>query len=344
MSHSSQLPATVPQPFGAALAPAVSAAAATYLAAGLQGADNTRRAYLSDLRSFDQFCAERQQCPLPASVATLIEYVTHLADTPARPRANARPGALPRPPRKFATLKRHLAAIQKNHLLRGYPSAVAAPELAAVLDGIARLKGKRQKQAPAFTVEHLKDVIRGLDRTTPGGLRDRALLLLGFAGAFRRSELAALDASHVRLTSKALLIDMVSSKTNQHGELENKAVFYAPDELFCPVRAVLEWQALLGRTTGPLFVRLARGAAGEPARLGQHRLTAKGINELVQKHFGQHFTAHSLRAAFVTVAVQKGQSNKAIKNQTKQKTDAMIERYARLNDVETFNAAQHLGL
>jgi site-specific recombinase XerD len=294
----------------------------------LHGADNTRRAYISDLRGFDQFCAERSYCPLPADVATLIEYVTHLADTPPVPRANARPNALPRPPRKFATLKRHLAAIQKNHQLRGYPSAVGAPELAAVLDGIARLKGKRQKQAPAFTVEQLKEVIRSIDRTTPSGLRDRALLLLGFAGAFRRSELAALDVNHVRLTSKALLVDMEGSKTNQHGELENKAVFYTSDELFCPVRAVLEWKELLGRTAGPLFVRL----------------TAKGINELVQKHFGTQFTAHSLRAAFVTVAVQKGQSNKAIKNQTKQKTDAMIERYARLNDVETFNAAQHLGL
>lgn len=340
----SQLPATVPQPFGASLATTVSSAASAYLDAGLHGADNTRRAYLSDLRSFDQFCTERNYCPLPADVATLIEYVTHLADTPPVPRANARADAPPRPPRKFATLKRHLSAIQKNHQLRGYPSAVAAPELAAVLDGIARLKGKRQKQAPAFTVEHLKEVIRGLDRTTPGGLRDRALLLLGFAGAFRRSELAALDVDHVRMTSKSLLIDMDGSKTNQHGELENKAVFYAPDELFCPVRAVLEWKELLGRTTGPLFVRLSRGAAGEPSRLSKHRLTAKGMNELVQKHFGIRFTAHSLRAAFVTVAVQKGQSNKAIKNQTKQKTDAMIERYARLNDVETFNAAQHLGL
>jgi integrase len=213
-----------------------------------------------------------------------------------------------------------------------------------VLEGIARVRGKRQKQAPAFTVAHLKQVIRGLDRTTPAGLRDRALLLLGFAGAFRRSELAALNTEQVRLTPRALLLDLAGSKTNQHGELETKAVFYAPDELYCPVRAVQEWQALLGRPTGPLFVRLARGAAGQPARLGPHRLTAKGINELVQKHFGPQFTAHSLRAAFVTVAVQQGQSNKAIKNQTKQKTDAMIERYARLHDVETFNAAQHLGL
>lgn len=148
--YMSQLPATV------------SLAASAYLDAGLQGADNTRRAYLSDLRSFDRFCAERNHCPLPADVATLIEYVTHLADTPPVPRANVRANVPPRPPRKFATLKRHLSAIQKNHQLRGYPSAVAAPELAAVLDGIARLKGKRQKQAPAFTVEHLKKKLSGV--------------------------------------------------------------------------------------------------------------------------------------------------------------------------------------
>jgi hypothetical protein len=100
----------------------------------------------------------------------------------------------------------------------------------------------------------------------------------------------------------------------------------------------------LNRTTGPLFTRMNRGCVGESGRPGAARLSDQSVNDVVQRHLGPAYSAHSLRASFVTVAVEAGQSNKAIKNQTKQKTDAMIERYARLDDVKRFNAAQHLGL
>ena len=89
---------------------------------------------------------------------------------------------------------------------------------------------------------------------------------------------------------------------------------------------------------------MSRGRSGEPGRPGRARLSDQSVNDLVQRHLGPMYSAHSLRASFVTIAVEAGQSNKAIKNQTKQKTDAMIERYARLDDVKRFNAAQHLGL
>ena len=89
---------------------------------------------------------------------------------------------------------------------------------------------------------------------------------------------------------------------------------------------------------------MSRGNQNRPAQPGQNRLTDQSVNDLVQRHLGIMYSAHSLRASFVTIAVEAGQSNKAIKNQTKQKTDAMIERYARLDDVKRFNAAQYLGL
>jgi hypothetical protein len=89
---------------------------------------------------------------------------------------------------------------------------------------------------------------------------------------------------------------------------------------------------------------MSRGSKGRAAQPGKARLSDQSVNDLVQRHLGSAYTAHSLRASFVTVAVEAGQSNKAIKNQTKQKTDLMIERYARLDDVKRFNAAQHLGL
>ena len=130
----------------------------------------------------------------------------------------------------------------------------------------------------------------------------------------------------------------------RNGEEEEKAVFYAPSADYYPVRAVQDWLALLDRPTGPLFMRMSRGTRRRPAQPGKTRLSDQSVNDLVQRYLGPTYTAHSLRASFVTVAVDAGQSNKAIKNQTKQKIDAMIERYARLDDVKRFNAAQHLGL
>lgn len=304
------------------------AAVGRYVAAGLYGAANTKRGYAADLRSFQEYCQRRQLGHLPAEVSTIAGYVSHLADCG----------------KKYATIRRHVAAIAKLHQLAGQPSPTSHEALGVVLDGIARVRGKRQHQAPAFTVAELKQALRGLDLTAPTGLRDRALLLLGFAGAFRRSELVALNVEDVELTRLALVIHLRRSKTNQYGEEEDKAVFYAPSADYCPVRAVQDWLAMLNRPTGPLFTRMSRGTSQRPAQPGKSRLSDQSVNDIVQRHLGPTYTAHSLRASFVTVAVEAGQSNKAIKNQTKQKTDAMIERYARLDDVKRFNAAQYLGL
>jgi len=299
-----------------------------YVEAGLQGAANTKRGYAADLRSFEDYCQHHQLGYLPAEVTTVAGYVSQLADRGL----------------KYATIRRHVAAIAKLHQLAGQPSPTSHEALGVVLDGVARVHGKRQRQAPAFSVAELKQAIRGLDLTTPTGLRDRALLLLGFAGAFRRSELVALNVEDVELTRLALVIHLRRSKTNQYGEEEDKAVFYAPSADYCPVRAVQDWLVVLNRSIGPLFTRMSRGTSRRPAQPGSARLSDQSVNDLVQRHLGSGYTAHSLRASFVTVAVEAGQSNKAIKNQTKQKTDAMIERYARLDDVKRFNAAQYLGL
>ena len=216
--------------------------------------------------------------------------------------------------------------------------------LDVVMKGIARELGKRQKQAPAFTVVHLKNAIKGLDLESAAGLRDQALLLLGFAGAFRRSELVALDLEHVELTDAALVLHLGKSKTNQTGEVEDKAVFYAANPLYCPVRAFRDWQQLLGRTSGPVFVSLRKGKTAGDAVPTDKRLSDVRVNRLVKQRVGEEYSAHSLRASFITVAKLNGQSNEFIKNQTKQKTDEMISRYTRLTDVIAYNAAQALGL
>jgi len=326
-----------PQALGSQLATTADNVA-RYLKLGLEGADNTVLAYSADLKYFGAYCTRHGLTSLPADVTTVARYVADLADIP----------------RKLSTIRRHLAAIHKHHQLRGYPSPVHADELALVLDGITRALGKRQKQAPAFTVEELKESIRRLDIATTAGLRDRALLLLGFAGAFRRSELVGLNVEHLEFTERALVVHLPKSKTNQAGEAEDKAVFYASTATFCPVRSVRAWVQQLGRSTGPLFVSLKRGKIKGEALPTLKRLSPLRVNGLVQLHLNhdeeghkiaeKNYSAHSLRVSFITVSVLRGQSNRFIKNQTKQKTDAMIDRYSRLDDVVSFNAAQNLGL
>ncbi|MFD2719963.1 tyrosine-type recombinase/integrase [Hymenobacter monticola] len=320
--------AVVPASSLAEMGEALAAHVGRYFVEGLHGADNTRLAYSADLKSFEAYCEANALTPYPADAATLAAYIAHLADLP----------------RKLATIRRHLAAIQKKHELHGHPSAVGSKPVETVLRGIGRVVGKKQKQAPAFTVEALKQAIRGLDLTTPVGLRDRAILLLGFAGAFRRSELVALNVEALEYKNGALVLHLDKSKTNQQGETEDKAVFYAPTPLFCPIRACEEWLAVLGRTSGPLFVSMVRAKPGQPGRPGARRLTDGRLNSVVKAHLGDKYSAHSLRASFITVAVLNGQSNNFIKNQTKQKTDEMISRYTRLTDVIAYNAAQSLGL
>lgn len=318
----------------------LSSEVARYIEVGLQGSANTQRGYLSDLRNFTTYCESRGLSSLPATTGTVVQFVAVLADGG---RLNISDESEKRKPCKLSTIRRHLAAIYKQHQLAGYSSAINPEGVNMVMDGITRVKGKKQRQAPAFTIEHLRDVIRGLDLTTPAGLRDRALLLLGFAGAFRRSELVALNVEQLEMRREALLVHLLQSKTNQYGEVEDKAVFYSGNVLYCPVRAVQDWLEVLGRTEGPLFVSLTR-TSGKPAQPSRNRLSAHRVNMLVQQHLGPTYSAHSLRASFVTISVQRGKPNQAIKNQTKQKTDAMIERYSRLNDVMAFNAAQDLGL
>lgn len=309
-------------------------AAERYLGRKQQGSDNTRRAHAADLRSFEAYCEEQGKKPYPASLSTLKDYAAHLADLP----------------RKLATIQRHLASIQRQHKLRKLKSAAGSPELLDLMQGIAIELGTTQKQAPAFSVDHLKACIQKLDLSTAAGLRDRALLLMGFTGAFRRSELVAIDLEHLVLGPEELMIKMGRTKTNQTGAAQEKAFFYAQEALYCPIRACQDWMRQLGgRTTGPLFVSIARGRAAGQGTPTSQRLSTNSVNTLVGRHLGcdstgQSYTAHSFRSSFITTAKLAGQSNDFIKNQTKQKTDAILSRYTRLTDVKAYNAGKALGL
>lgn len=296
---------------------------AKYIEAGLSGAPNTARAYSGDMKRFGAWCAQYGLDPLPATVSTLAGFVTHLAE-----------GG-----KKVSTIQRHCAAISKAHALRGIDSPTDDKKFKVLLEGISRVKYIRQKQAPAFTLATFKHTVKHIDIQTLAGLRDRVIMLLGFTGAFRRSELVALDIEDLTFSEEGLLISVKKSKTNQLGAAEEKAIFYSPDIQLCPIRTLQAWLTRLGRTEGPVFVSFRKNE-----RLTDRRLTDKHLNLIVQRYLGASFSAHSLRASFVTIAKLSGADDSEVMNQTKHKSSEMIRRYTRLDNVRQHNAAQKLGL
>lgn len=320
MSH---LPAT---PAAASYLPAhLTAPASRYVEAGLRGAANTQRAYAGDWRRFTAWCQTHALESLPASVEALAGFLTELAEAG----------------KKVATIQRHAAAIAKAHELAGATSPTTDHKIKVLLKGIAREKKMRIKQAPAFTLASFKRTVKSMDVATYTGLRDRALLLLGFTGAFRRAELSALNIEDLTFDEEGLIIAFDQSKTNQTGEADEKAIYYSPELATCPVRSLQAWlrASAPDRTTGQVFVSLRKNN-----QLTSRRLTPEHINLIARRYLGSSYTAHSLRASFVTVAKLNGADDSEIMNQTKHKTSAMIRRYTRLDNVRQHNAGKKLGL
>ena len=296
-----------------------------YVESGLRGAANTIRAYAGDWRRFTAWCQLHRLDSLPAPVEALAGFLTELADAG----------------KKVATIQRHAAAIAKAHELAGQPSPTANTQIKVLLKGIAREKKTRIKQAAAFSLSNFKRTIQSMDVTTLAGLRNRALLLLGFTGAFRRAELAALNVEDLTFDEEGLIIAFNQSKTNQTGQADEKAIYYSPDVATCPIRSLQAWlrASTADRQSGPVFVSLRKNN-----QLTSRRLTDKHINLITQRYLGASYTAHSLRASFVTVAKLNGADDSEIMNQTKHKTSAMIRRYTRLDNVRQHNAGKKLGL
>jgi site-specific recombinase XerD len=289
---------------------------------GLEGAVNTQRAYKSDLKDFNEWCEINGQIPFPVSPETLAAYVSHLADYC-----------------KWATINRRLAAISKLHQLNNLDTPTQNRIFRIVMEGIKRTKGIRQKQAPAFKLNILKQLLRDFNTETNANLRNKALLLLGFTGAFRRSELVALNVEDLNFTDEGLIVSTQKSKTNQYGDYEEKAIFYSPELVLCPIRTLQAWVKTLEKNFDALFVRVRKGD-----RITKDRLTDKTVNDLVKTYFGEEFSAHSLRASFITIAKINGADDSEIMRQSKHKTSAMIQRYTRIEDIKKHNAGMKLGL
>jgi integrase len=316
----------------------INAPAAHYLKLGLEKSPNTVRAYRADLDCYSAWCERQGLTTFPADAGQVANYISDLA-----------------PHYKVSTITRRLAMLTTFHELQGYESPTGQKVVQTTLDGIRREKGIRHHEAPAFGKEALEKVMLSLDEDVNAQLRDKVVLLLGFTGAFRRGELTALNVEDLFFDEDGILIDLRKSKTDQLGSGRLKAIFYASHPQLCPVRSTRRYldrvyPAWKERAAGnqnvdtavpptPLLLRMRKGD-----KFGEQRLTDQSVHLLVMKYFGQRYSAHSLRASFVTVAKKNGASNSEIMAQTHHQTEAMIRRYTRFEDIREHNAGTKLGL
>lgn len=291
-------------------------------------AENTRRAYRSDWRQFESWCSGHGLDALPASPATVGIHLAAMADRGYKP----------------ATIQRRLTAITYAHRAAGYELNTKHPAIRELFAGIRRTVGAAQVQKQALLTEDVRAMVRVLPDTTLG-LRDRALLLLGFAGAFRRSELVGLDVSDLRVEAQGLVVHLGRSKTDQEGEGREVAIPYGRHSSTCPVTTVLAWIQRAGIDSGPLFRSVNRHG-----QVSQSRLSDKAVALVVKRAAAAagldpaDYAGHSLRSGMATSAARAGASERAIMEQTGHKSTAMVRRYIRRGLLFADCAANQLGL
>ena len=287
-----------------------------YLQASLS--DNSKRAYLNDVRHFLAWGGR-----IPSTPEQVAGYLVAHAETHSN-----------------STLTRRLVSISRAHTSQGHASPTKTDAVKATLHGIRRVHGTAQHQVSPI----LKADIMGMVDNLTGmiGVRDKALLLIGFAGAFRRSELIAINCTDLSFVEQGLVIHIRRSKTDQTGEGRKVAIPYARGRQ-CPVLALKHWLSTAGISDGPIFRAITRHGHVQPSALSteavalivKKRVQAIGLDPSL-------FSGHSLRAGLATSAAQAGVSAHKIQQQTGHKSIEMLSRYIRDANIFIDNAGSIL--
>jgi integrase len=290
----------------------------------------TLRAYKADWTHFSNWCAEKGFVPVPAAPEVVGAYLASMAETHAP-----------------ATIRRRLAALGKMHRYNDLPWNAAHGAIQGPLQGLLRRHGRPAQKAAALSLAMLRKLLATCDRTARGR-RDRALLLFGFAGALRRSELVFLNVEDVRVDADGLRLRILRGKTDQEGQGAEVGLPRGRHVETCPVRAFEDWQVVAGRGAGPLFRRISAsgrvgGAALHPdavRRILLHRLRMAG---LTPDGFDR-LSAHALRVGFITEAYAKGVRDEDIMRHTRHRDLRTMRGYVRRAGLVTESPAGMLDL
>ncbi len=290
-------------------------------------AESTIRGYRADWQDFCGWCESHGLNPLPASPETVASYIAECA------------GRL-----KVGSVQRRINAIAEAHKAVGLESPTHHAMVTNTMKGIRRTKGTASLQkAPAVT-----DDIRAMVDATDAGLigaRDRALVLLGFAGAFRRSELVGLDVADCTFGKDGLTVTLRRSKTDQEGQGRKIGIPYGSNPETCPVRNIQAWLEVAGINSGSLFRSITRHGRVRPGRLSGIDV-ARVVKKLAERAGldPAKYAGHSLRAGHATSAAIAGASERSIMIQTGHRSVQMVRRYIRDGSLFRENSAGKLGL
>ena len=282
---------------------------------------NTLRAYKSDFYDFDKFCSKFGFKSLPSDPKAISLYLTDLSKKS-----------------KFSTLKRRLASINVIHKIKGFHIDIKHPIITENLIGIKRRIGSYQKGKKPLLINNLYQIIDLINHNQINkslqSLRDKAIILLGFAGGFRRSELVSLEKSDLEFISEGLKITLKKSKSDQYGQGLIKGIPYFKNNKYCPVIAVKEWMSSSDNLT--------------EKRLFPY--SDKTVALIVKKYLGligldnKQYSGHSLRSGFATVAAESGADEKSIMTMTGHKTTQMVRRYIKESNLFKNNALKKINL
>jgi site-specific recombinase XerD len=289
--------------------------------------NNTRRAYAADWVDFEYWCKRVKRASLPATAETVALYLTKMANN-----------------LKTSSLKRRITSISKAHELKNIESPTKNERVRAVIRGILRSNGERQAHASPTLLTHIKTMIEAMPNNKKG-FRDKALLLLGFAGGFRRSELVALNTEDLTLSKDGFTIKIRKSKTDQTGRGRTIAIGFGENELTCPILALEAWLSEARIARGPLFRPIDKWNV-----IADSRLTDQSVRLILKESLiragipSKGFSGHSLRAGFVTVASINGASERDIQKTTGHVSLEVLRRYIRDANIFRENASKRLGL
>ena len=296
---------------------------------------NTLRAYQADFRDFSRFCIKNGLSSMPTEPRILSLYLTHLSSTS-----------------KFSTLKRRIASISVIHKMKGHYLDTKHPIIMENLHGIKRVKGSNQKAKKPILINELRLIIKAIDQYLSNSglgevdciasessknirnkIRDKAIILVGFSGGFRRSELVNIDYDDIEFVIEGVKIFIKRSKTDQSGEGMIKAIPYFDNKTFCPVIALKHWIDNCEIKSGKIF-----------------DISDKSVALIVKKYASfvgldpNKYSGHSLRSGFATSTAESGAEERNIMAMTGHKTTQMVRRYIQEANLFKNNALNKIKL
>ena len=293
--------------------------------------DNTLRAYRSDFKDFGSFCVKHGFNSMPTDPKIVSLYLTHLSKKS-----------------KISTLRRRLVSIGVVHKLKGHYLDTKHPIIIENLMGIKRLKGSKQTGKKPILINHLKQIINVINNQDIEEIvkqRNKTMILIGFGGGFRRTEIISIDQEDLEFVNEGVKIIVRRSKTDQFGEGMIKGLPYFPNETYCPVINLKNWLKISKIKTGPIFRRFAKGSS-----LTKNRLTDQSVVLIIKDCLkiagieNDNFSGHSLRSGFATVAADSGADERSIMAMTGHKSSQMVRRYIREANIFKNNALNKIKI